>query len=99
MPASFVTEIDPIVDPRWTRLTEASQYGSLFHSTPWLEVIQKTYGFPLSATVVEHADGSLEGGLVHGLISDARGRRLTSLPFCDFCDPLVSGRGNVGLSG
>ena len=85
-----VFEIDPIVDPRWDQLARSSYCGSLFHSTPWLQVLRRTYGFPLRATVMEGADGYLKGGLVHGLISDVRGRRLISLPFSDFCDPLVA---------
>ncbi len=88
--AHRVIEIDPIVDPKWDKLTRTVDHGSLFSSVSWLRVLQKTYGFSLIATVAEDVAGHVVGGIAHVLVSDLRGERIISLPFSDFCDPLVA---------
>ncbi len=85
-----VLEIDPCDDPRWERLVQGSPHASLFHSTRWLEVLRRSYGFAVRATVLVEPDGELSGGAPHVLLSDARGLRIASLPFSDFCDPLTA---------
>ena len=84
-----IVEIDPLEDERWEALAASSPFGSLFHSCAWIEVIRRTYGFPTRAVVTESSDGSLGAGVAYVPLSDPRGRRIVSLPFSDFCDPLV----------
>lgn len=81
-----VVEIDPIADPRWRQLAEA---GDVFHSPAWLRVLQETYGFEFKARIVEEESGQVRAGLVYATIDDFLGTRIISLPFTDFCDPLV----------
>lgn len=85
-----VVEIDPLNDPRWSDLESRTPYGSIFTSAKWLRVLQRTYDFAIRGTAIEDASGRLTGALAHVSISDMRGKRLVSLPFSDYCDPLVA---------
>lgn len=85
-----VVEIDPLDDPRWSDLERGTPFGSIFTSSKWLRVLQRAYDFPIRCTAIENASGGLTGGVAHVSISDVRGKRLVSLPFSDYCDPLVA---------
>jgi CelD/BcsL family acetyltransferase involved in cellulose biosynthesis len=80
---------DAVSDPLWERLV-AQHRTSVFHSPAWLRVLQDTYGFPLRASMLRGAAGDPLGGLVYAEVDDIRGPRLVSLPFSDFCDPIVA---------
>ena len=79
---------DPRTDPRWRQLASGPQ-GNLFISPPWIDAVSGTYGFDAACRM---AIG--EGGPIAGLawvpISDIRGDRSSSLPFCDRADPPVA---------
>ncbi|MEK0081745.1 lipid II:glycine glycyltransferase FemX [Benzoatithermus flavus] len=62
--------------------------GSLFSSPGWLAVLTSTYGFEISASMACEAD-NIEAAILYSRISDLRGERIVSLPFSDYCDPLV----------
>jgi CelD/BcsL family acetyltransferase involved in cellulose biosynthesis len=83
-----LTCIDPITDPLWLRLVER-QESSVFHSPDWLRVLQDTYGLQVHAYVL--VDGADEpcAGIPFCRIVDLHGKRLSSLPFSDYCDPVV----------
>jgi CelD/BcsL family acetyltransferase involved in cellulose biosynthesis len=80
---------DAVTDPLWGRLVEQRR-TSVFHSPAWLRVLQDTYGFPLRASMLRAAAGDPLGGLLYAEVDDIRGPRLVSLPFSDFCDPIVA---------
>ncbi|MBI2360515.1 MAG: GNAT family N-acetyltransferase, partial [Deltaproteobacteria bacterium] len=81
--------IDPATDPRWDRLvTEMS--GSLFHSPPWVRVLNECYGFDTQALILVDGDGEPIGGVPLCKLSDLLGSRIVALPFSDYCDPLVA---------
>jgi CelD/BcsL family acetyltransferase involved in cellulose biosynthesis len=82
--------LDPTVDQRWADLV-ATGDGSLFVSPPWLRAIATTYGFEIEARLM--SDGATEVGMVFCPLDDAMGRRIVSTPFCDFCDPVLTGLG------
>lgn len=81
------------VDPRsaglWQRLVQ-DQKSSVFHSPEWLYVLSDTYGFQMAADVLVDDGGSPIAGIPYCYVSDLRGERLVTLPFSDYCDPLVS---------
>lgn len=81
--------IDPTTSPIWPALLER-YHSSIFHSPDWLTVLKETYGMEIGAYVLmDDADQPVAGiPLAH--ICDMRGERLVSLPFCDYCDPLVT---------
>jgi len=83
-----VITIDPCTDPLWQTLVLAFP-SSLFHAPEWLRVLADTYGFDIQARVLLDEDGAPQAGLPFCRVSDLRGERILSLPFCDYLDPLV----------
>src|SRR5262245_55104821 len=84
-----IVQIEPIDDRRWERLV-ALKESSVFHSTVWLRVLHETYALPIYAYVLLNEENQPVAGIPYSSIQDPRGRRLVSLPFSDFCDPLVT---------
>jgi len=80
--------VSPLSDPTWAELMVGPQ-GSGFGAPPWLRAIFDTYGFDLSARLVVDDDGQAVAGFTYADINDFRGRRLISVPFCDYLDPVV----------
>lgn len=79
---------DPRSDPRWRQLA-LGPHGSVFTSPPWIDAVCATYGFSPTCTIRLGWDGQPRAGLAWVPISDIRGDRLTSLPFCDRADPFT----------
>jgi CelD/BcsL family acetyltransferase involved in cellulose biosynthesis len=86
-PGRQLVAADPRTDPRWRHLA-GGPHGSLFTSPPWIEAICGTYGFDPVCRIAMGAQGPL-AGLAWVPISDLRGDRCASLPFCDRADPPV----------
>jgi CelD/BcsL family acetyltransferase involved in cellulose biosynthesis len=84
-----LVQIDPLSDVVWSRLLE-NQTHSLFHSPLWLQVLHQTYQMNIKANVLLDDRDQPEAGIHFCEISDIRGERIISLPFSDYCDPLVS---------
>lgn len=84
-----VVIIDPVSDPRWDRLVR-SRRADVFHTAAWLAVLSDVYGFQLRGRLLL-TGGEVQAGLVYAKVDDELGRRVVSLPFSDFCDPLVDG--------
>ncbi|HEY8372500.1 MAG TPA: GNAT family N-acetyltransferase [Pseudonocardiaceae bacterium] len=80
--------MDPRVDPRWRKLV-AGPNGSLFTSPEWIDAVCGTYGFTPQARIAVGDRGEPLGGFAWVPVSDLRGDRLCSLPFCDRADPVV----------
>jgi CelD/BcsL family acetyltransferase involved in cellulose biosynthesis len=80
---------DPIHDPRWIRLVAHHAHASVFQSPGWLTALARTYGYePVGLGVPD--GGVFRGGLIFCRVeSRLTGKRLVSLPFSDYCDPLV----------
>ena len=90
MITSCVTELDPATSPRWATFVERRE-SDLFHSPAWLRALASTFGLEFRARVTADETGELENGLVYSRIDDDCGDRRVSLPFSDYCDPLVDG--------
>ncbi len=84
--------IDAGNEPQWSQVSRR-RFSSLFLSAPWLGALAKTYGFTVNASVRFNA-GQIEAAIPYCQISDLRGDRIVSLPFSDYCDPLVEDRGS-----
>jgi hypothetical protein len=75
------------------RSSDMSRYLSrhhltcLFTSPEWIDVIARTYGIDVLASLV--VNGSGNSAILFSLIRDVRGDRVVCLPFSDYCDPLV----------
>lgn len=73
------SEIDPSGRPAM---------ASLFSSPSWIEALRATYGFTIKASAVFDGAGAASA-IFFSEVDDLRGRRILSLPFSDYCDPLV----------
>lgn len=89
-PSASRVIVDPTQDGRWEALSRTDG-ASLFVSPPWLRVIAETYGFEVEAALLVGPGGEPVGGVPYCRLHDAMGERLVSTPFCDFCDPMVTG--------
>ncbi|HEY2764374.1 MAG TPA: GNAT family N-acetyltransferase [Pseudonocardiaceae bacterium] len=85
--AHDIVVADPRTDPRWRQLA-SSPRGSLFTSPPWIDAVCGTYGFDPGCRIVMDEREPV-AGLAWVPISDIRGDRHVSLPFCDRADPPV----------
>jgi len=80
--------IDPITDARWLTLVN-KRSSTVFHAPAWLMVLSDTYGFDIRAQVVIDESGQARAGLVYAHVHDLLGKRIVSLPFSDYTDPIV----------
>ena len=81
--------IDPTRYPKWDELLLRTPGASFFHSSGWAKVLAESYGYtPLYFTV-------LENGKLRALVpmmevnSFLTGKRGVSLPFTDYCEPII----------
>jgi CelD/BcsL family acetyltransferase involved in cellulose biosynthesis len=82
--------VDPLQDSRWDELIARHPRGSVFHSTAWLEALQRSYGYKPVVYSSSAPGSELRDGLVLCQIKSwITGSRLVSLPFSDHCEPLV----------
>jgi CelD/BcsL family acetyltransferase involved in cellulose biosynthesis len=85
-----VQEIDPLHDPRWPELLGRHPAASIFHTPGWLKALKHTYGYQPAVLTTSGPDTKLTNGLVFCRVQSwITGRRLVSLPFSDFCEPLL----------
>lgn len=85
-----VHRFDPLNDSRWDAFVSRHPRASLFHSSPWLRALNRTYGYPVIAYTTSAPGEELINAMVFCRVeSRLTGRRLVSLPFSDHCEPLV----------
>lgn len=85
-----VVRIDPLRDPRWSTFLADNGQASVFHTPEWLNALRRTYGYDAAAVAVLGEDGKLSGAVVFCRVKSwLTGSRLVSLPFSDYCEPLV----------
>jgi len=80
--------MDPRTDPRWQTLVTRHP-SCVFHSAAWMHVLAETYGWEPQAYAILDGAGEPQAGVPFCRIADWRGERIVSLPFSDYCDPLV----------
>jgi hypothetical protein len=84
-----VYELNPLKDARWDAFLIKHPRSSVFHSTGWLEALRTSYGYEPIVFTTAPPGVELSNGLVACVVQSwLTGRRLVSLPFSDFCDPL-----------
>lgn len=82
--------IDPLTDPRWTEFIGRHPSSSAFHTTGWLQALNETYGFAPTAITTSAPGSGLENAIPFCFVSSfLTGKRLSSLPFSDHCQPLA----------
>jgi CelD/BcsL family acetyltransferase involved in cellulose biosynthesis len=80
--------VDPRTDPLWQKLVDQHP-SDAFHSPGWMRVLSDTYGFEVNAYVLLDNSGEPKAGIPFGRVADFKGERIVTLPFSDYCDPLV----------
>lgn len=88
MATGRIVTVDPETSPLWSQLVRRVD-SDVFHSPAWMRVIRETYGFEIAALVMLDGNEEPRAGLPFARVSDIFGERLVSLPFSDYCDPLV----------
>jgi lipid II:glycine glycyltransferase (peptidoglycan interpeptide bridge formation enzyme) len=82
-------QFDPLDDGRWAEFVERHPRASVFHATPWLTALRRTYGYEPVVFTTSSPSGELKNGIVCCRVNSwLTGRRLVSLPFSDHCEPL-----------
>ncbi len=75
---------------KWDVFVESHPQGSLYHSSSWHEVIERTYGYKAIYHTVLADGGEIKSGLSCAPVRNLLlGRRLVSFPYSDYCDPLI----------
>jgi CelD/BcsL family acetyltransferase involved in cellulose biosynthesis len=67
---------------------DISERSSVFGSAPWIRALVETYDFDIRASALARGN-RIEAAIVFSEVEDIRGRRVVSLPFSDYLDPLV----------
>jgi len=82
-----------LTDPRWSDFVSRHPDATAFHHPDWARVVAGCYGFRAFALAITDATGAIRAGLpvvevrhFHG------GPKWVSLPYTDYCPPLVSCR-------
>jgi CelD/BcsL family acetyltransferase involved in cellulose biosynthesis len=89
-PLHWTLEQVPIDDARWLTFTAAHPEALAFHRPTWTEMIADCYGYRPFALAAAASDGTLVAGVPVIELGRGRSRRWSSLPFTDFCPPLLT---------
>jgi hypothetical protein len=83
--------INPLNYPKWDELLCSNQEYSFFHTSNWARVLYESYHFnPLYFTLIN--EGKLLVSIpIMEIKSFLTGYRGTSLPFTDYCEPIITG--------
>jgi CelD/BcsL family acetyltransferase involved in cellulose biosynthesis len=85
-----VHTFNPLEDRRWTEFVESHPDSSVFHTSPYLEALRRTYGYAPTVYTTASPGEPLANGVVLCRVSSwLTGSRLVSVPFADHCQPLV----------
>jgi lipid II:glycine glycyltransferase (peptidoglycan interpeptide bridge formation enzyme) len=87
--------INPLEFQNWDDLTKSTEACSIFHSTAWARVLYNSYGYkPLYFTVIHDNELSVLVPLME-INSFFTGRRGVSLPFSDYCEPIIKDNNKI----
>ena len=82
-----------ITDPRWADFVATHPAATPFHHPDWIRVVAGCYGFRAFAVTVRDVTGVIRAGLPVVEVRHLRsGPKWVSLPYTDYCPPLVSNR-------
>jgi CelD/BcsL family acetyltransferase involved in cellulose biosynthesis len=75
--------------PRWTRFIASHSDATMFHHPAWSSLMAECYGFQPLALVQTGQDGEVVAGLPILSRPAIGGQVMISLPFTDYCPPLL----------
>jgi CelD/BcsL family acetyltransferase involved in cellulose biosynthesis len=80
-----------LTDPRWGRFVARHPLATPFHHPGWASLVANCYGFRAFAVATTSATGEIRAGLPVIEVRHLRGEpKWVSLPFTDYCPPLLS---------
>lgn len=80
-----------LTDPRWADFVATHPAATPFHHPDWTRLVAGCYGFRAFAVAVSDASGVIRAGLPVVEVRHLRGGpRWVSLPYTDYCAPLIS---------
>lgn len=86
-------------DPRWLRFVQAFPDALPAHHPAWAKVLSDCYGFRPFTLLATRDGDRVEAGLpMLEVTGPLGGRRWISLPFTDYCPPLVEREAEVDLA-
>lgn len=82
--------LKPVDYKRWDDFVMSHQYGTIYHTTGWLKVLEEAFSIKPIYLYQEDEDGHIRSGLPTCLVSSLfTGNRLVSLPLAAYCNPMV----------
>lgn len=79
-----------LTDPRWASFVAGQPAATMFHHPDWARLVATCYGFRAFAVAVTGPAGGIRAGLPVAEVRHLRGEpKWVSLPFTDYCPPLV----------
>jgi hypothetical protein len=82
--------INPIDFPRWNESLRSLSGHSFFHTSSWAEVLHRSYGYKPAYFTLWEGDALSALLPFMDINSLLTGKRGVSLPFTDYCEPLVN---------
>ena len=85
-----IENINPLAHEQWDKLILESNQYSFFHSYAWIKVLWESYGYKPHFFILKNKREL--SALLPFMEVNSRysGRRGVSLPFSDYCDPIIS---------
>ena len=84
-----IENINPLAHAQWDKLILESNLYSFFHSHAWIKVLWESYGYKPNFFILNNKRGFPALLPFMEVNSSFRGRRGVSLPFTDYCDPII----------
>jgi lipid II:glycine glycyltransferase (peptidoglycan interpeptide bridge formation enzyme) len=76
---------------RWDDFVQSHEMATIYHTSAWRKIIEKTYRHKAVYFYLENPDGKITAGMPFFTIKNRlTGSRLTSLPGAQACNPLIS---------
>lgn len=70
---------------------ETNEKATIYHHPAWLRALEKSFGHEVYYLLIQNSSKSIDGILPLMVInSPLTGRRITSLPFSTYCDPIIN---------
>jgi len=89
-------QVDPSSNS-WAKYVDSFSHSNIFHHPAWVSLLSECYGYRAFAlTLVDGRDSVIAGLPMLDVNSFLTGRRWVSLPFTDYCQPLVSDPSELG---